>query len=97
MNCGRAKVYKSINKYRVDRCMCLFVHACTVGSVPVDCSAVGSGLSVGVGTLGVEPRVMFLTTVAKGTASVTGGRQLTLLMLSTHENASGHGLDRQSS
>lgn len=74
-----------------------FVHASTVWTVPVDCSAVGAQLSVGVGTLGVEPRVMFLTTVAKGTASVTGGRQLTLLMPSTQENASGHGFNRQSS
>lgn len=77
--------------------MYLFVHACTVRSVPVDCSAVGADLSVGVGTLGVEPRVMFFTTVARGTSSVTGGRQLTLLMPSTQENASGHGFNRQSS
>lgn len=73
------------------------IHACTERSVPVVCSAVGAGLGVGFGTLGEEPRVMFLTTVAKGTASVTGGRQLTLLMSSTQENASGHGLARQSS
>lgn len=72
-------------------------HACTELSIPVVCSAVAVGLSVGVGTLGVELREMFLTTVAKGTASVTGGRQLTLLMPSTQENASGHGFDRQSS
>ena len=65
--------------------------------VPVVCSAVGAGLSVGFGTLGVELRVMFLTAVAKGTASVTEGKQLTLLMPSTQENASGHGFARQSS
>lgn len=81
----------------MNNCMHLFVHACVVWSVPEDCSAAGVGLSVGVGTLGVEPRVMFLTAVVKGTASVTGGRQLTLLMPSTQENASGHGFNRQSS
>lgn len=40
---------------------------------------------------------MFFTVVAKGTASVTGGRQLTMLMPSTQEYASGHGFSRQSS
>lgn len=50
-----------------------------------------------VGTPGVAPRVESLTTVTKVTASVVGGRQLTLLMPSTQENASGHGFNRQSS
>lgn len=72
-------------------------HECTEPSIPVDPSAAGAGKSVGIGTLGVEPPVMFSTAVAKGTGSITGGRQLTLLMPSTQENASGHGFSRQSS
>lgn len=75
----------------------MFSHARTVLSIPVDPSAAGVGKSVGIGTPGVELRVMFLTAVTKGTGSVMGGRQLTLLMPSTQENASGHGFSRQSS
>lgn len=63
----------------------------------MDFSAVDVILSVSVGTLVVEPRMMFFGVVAKGTASVTGGRQLTMLMPSTQEYASGHGFSRQSS
>lgn len=89
---------RQLREYSSSSHHCMYRRAQTEWSVPVVCSAVvGTGLSVGTGTLGVEPRVMFLTTVAKGTASVTGGRQLTLLIPSTQENASGHGFDRQSS
>lgn len=63
-----------------------------VHGVPVDCSAVCAGMRVVVSRRGVV-----LTTVVKGTASVAGGTQLTPLMPSTQENASGHGFDRQSS
>lgn len=64
--------------------------------IPEGCLAVGAGLNVGIGGLCMVPRVIFMTTVTRGT-SVTGGRQLTLLMPSTQEYASGHGFSRQSS
>lgn len=48
-------------------------------------SAVDVILSASAGTLAAESRVMFFTAVAGGTASVAGGRQLTVLMPSTQE------------
>lgn len=66
-------------------------------NAPVYFSAVDVILSASAGTLLAESRVMFFTAVARGTASVAGGRQLTALVPSTQEWASGHGFGRQSS